>query len=283
MPQMIDDLRVLSDVGVARTLLYNATCHGREAASCALAQRVHATVRAFTDACGAPEAVTTTSPAVAQVLRHSYPAIRVRAAIAMRIGSITAMSQIEDLFDDYCIQRDHQRDLARLRRLREWATAHGKRLTLLANSGCLRHCPTQGWHDNLVAHLDEACAADPLPAFEPLTCRRYLADPAHRQALLQATWIRPEDLHFYEPLVDSVKLATRSHPRPLQVIGAYYRRRHHGNLLDLLEPGLGHVLGNAILDNERLPSDWVAHTQTCPADGSCQRCAAILRQAVVTM
>jgi hypothetical protein len=281
--RMVADLRQCREAGLELHLLLNAACDGGTAASLELRESVLTTMRRCTDSLGAPDGVTTASPSAAYVLRYDWPALPVQASVNMRLGTVAAMAQVVDLFDGYCVQRDVQRDVACLRRLRDWADRHGKRLSLLANSGCLRHCATQTWHDNLVAHFPEAAERTPLPGFVPLTCRRFLADPAHHQALLQATWIRPEDLHHYDDIVDSVKLATRSHPRPFQVVRAYAERRHRGNLLDLLEPGLGRVLGNAVLDNTRFPPDWFAHTQECPADGQCPRCASILESVRVAV
>lgn len=280
--QFENDLHALRRMGMQLNLLLNAACYGAEAGSTALAVHVETVLRACERATGLPDSVTTTSPAVAFVVKRKSPAIPVRASVNMRIGTVTAMEQMADLFDEFCVQRDIQRDLEQVRRLRRWAEAHGKRLTMLANSGCLRYCAGQTWHDNLVAHLGESDGGSPLDDFEPLTCRRYLADPSHRWALLQATWVRPEDIGHYKGLVDLVKLATRSHPRPGQAIRAYAEGRFRGNLLDLLEPGFGHALPDAILANERFPKDWFEHSGRCPADGACPVCEDVLRRVVVS-
>ena len=276
------DLRALRGLKVRISLLFNAACYGAGAGSSLLADRVLSVVRECERAAGLPDSVTTASPAIAYIVKRRLPGVHVRASVNLRLGSVAALAQMEELFDSFCIQRDVQRDLAHVARLRRWAEGHGKTLAMLANSGCLRYCAGQTWHDNLVAHLDQTAGQEPLPGFTPLTCRRFLADPARRQALLQATWVRPEDLHRYEGLVDLAKLATRSHPRPAQVIRAYASGRFRGNLLDLLEPGLGHALGEAILANERFPADWFEHAQRCPADGACPVCETVLRRAVVS-
>jgi hypothetical protein len=88
--------------------------------------------------------------------------------------------------------------------------------------------------------------------------------------LLQATWIRPEDLHHYKGLADVVKLATRTHDSPRLVLDAYVRGRFHGNLLDLLEPGYGPLFAPKAIDNDRFPDDWFAQTSQC--GGCCETC-----------
>jgi hypothetical protein len=44
--------------------------------------------------------------------------------------------------------------------------------------------------------------------------------------------------------------------------------RHHGNLFDILEPGVGAV--SLMLDNDTFPPDWFAQTSAC--DHRCHAC-----------
>ena len=82
----------------------------------------------------------------------------VRASVNMRLGTVRAMEYVSHLFDSFYIQREYNRDLDRIDELREWAGRNGKRLYMLANSGCLLWCAVQTFHDNMVAH--EAEVAD---------------------------------------------------------------------------------------------------------------------------
>ena len=88
--------------------------------------------------------------------------------------------------------------------------------------------------------------------------------------LLENTWVRPEDIHNYEGIVDTVKLATRMHSYPGMVIDAYVRGRFVGNTLDLFEPGFGRALAPYIISNCDFPSDWFARTSSC--DKNCHKC-----------
>jgi collagenase-like PrtC family protease len=279
--RLLADLADLRRMGLQLNLLFNAACYGADAASRRLEERVGAVLAAVAAAVGPPESVTTLSPAVAFVVRRAFPSVRVRASVNLRLGSVAALRQSADLFDGFCVWRDANRDLVLLKALRAWADANGKTMSLLANSGCLRACPGQAFHDNLVAHEAEVRGRPAIEGFTPFACWRYLADPAHHQAVLQATWIRPEDLGRYAGLVETVKLATRAHPRPGQVLRAYGEGRFDGNLLDLLEPGHGHLLGGRILDNRRFPEDWAEHAAVCAADGDCARCGEILERVLV--
>ena len=261
---LLADLADCRAMGLKLDLLLNAACYGHEAMSVALGNRVARTLDAIGETLGPVDVVTTTSPAIARAVRAVAPGTDVRASVNMRIGEPEAMSYLADLFDSFYVQRDYNRDLGRLSRLRGWADKAGKRLCMLANSGCLRLCPGQSFHDNLVAHAGDAARQPTLDDFEPLVCRRVLRDQDRLEALLQATWVRPEDLHRIEPFFDVVKLATRTHDRPRLVLDAYARGKYHGNLLDLLEPGYGPLLAPTIFDNGRLPRRLVRPHQPLP-------------------
>jgi len=154
--------------------------------------------------------------------------------------------------------------------VKAWCQSNGKGLLMLANSGCLRFCPGQTFHDNMVAHDAEIDETVNIEGWTPHVCWNVYQDRARWPAILQATWVRPEDLHHYEGLVDVVKLATRMHSHPRMVLHAYANRQHEGNLLDLFEPGFGPIFAPYIIDNRRFPGDWFEHISTC--DGRCDRC-----------
>jgi len=169
-----------------------------------------------------------------------------------------------------------------VRKLKKWARQNGKRLVMLANSGCLRYCPGQVFHDNMVAHEREIDETANIPNWTPHICWNLYRDRKNWPATLQATWIRPEDLHHYEGIVDGFKLATRMHVNPRLVIHAYASRRYQGNLLDLFEPGFGPAFAPYIIDSTKIPDDWFERTSQC--DGMCMDCtycANVLEQALL--
>lgn len=278
------DLQAIRGLGVRLNLLINASCYGGLAMSRTLERCVAGELDRLGALVGGVESVTTTSPAVAEIVRRHAPAVAVRASVNMRIGTIQGMEYLADRFDGYYVQRDDNRDLAHLARLKAWADAHGKTLGLLANSGCLRFCSGQTFHDNLVSHEPDVAAEDNLDGFLPYTCWGFLRRRENWPAVLRATWIRPEDLHHYDGLFDAVKLATRMHQRPWAVIAAYARGRYEGNLLDLLEPGFGRALAPYVIDNSRFPPDWFERTSTCGGRcDECDYCRAVLARTCVRL
>ncbi len=264
------DLQALRSMGVKLDLLLNANCYGRHAVSQHLESTVGSILEHLGQIVGGVDTVTTTSPAVAHIVKTHFPGVEVRASVNMRIGTIEAMRYVAHLFDSYYIQRDVQRDLAYVRQAKAWCDAAGKGLYMLANSGCLRCCPGQTFHDNMVAHDAEIDETLNLPGYSPHVCWNLYRDRANWPAVLQSTWIRPEDLHHYDDIFPVVKLATRMHASPRLIVHAYAHRRYAGNLLDLMEPGLGPAFAPSVIDNARFPADWFARTSTC--DRRCDRC-----------
>ncbi len=274
-----EDLASFREMGIRLNLLFNSNCYGGRAISQWLEQKVISVLDRLRDVAGGADSVTTTSLLVARTVKRHAPEVDVRASVNMRIGTVEGMDYVSGLFDGYYVRREHNRDLGHLRRLQGWADAHGKRIHVLVNSGCLAYCSGQTFHDNLVAHEAEVDETRNVADWAPHVCWNYYRDRANWPALLKATWVRPEDLHRYEPLFEQVKLATRMHARPRLVIHAYAEGRHRGNLLDLLEPGFSPALAPLILDNDRFPDDWFERTSTCGRRcEECDYCAGVLER-----
>ena len=268
--RMERELKEIKEMGVKLDLLFNANCYGAESLSEKLACKVCSVIEHLESVGCGVEIVTTTSLAIAHTVKKFFPQIEVRASVNMKIGTIKGMEYVSDLFDSFHVQREYNRDLAHLNELKNWADKNGKKLVLLANSGCFTHCSGQIFHDNNVAHESEICKMQNIEGFNPYVCWRSLRHRSNWVKLLQNTWIRPEDIHNYEGLFDTVKLATRIHRLPGLVIDAYSRRRYFGNVLDLFEPTFSASIAPFIIDNSAFPKNWFDKTSTC--DKICYRC-----------
>lgn len=276
---MEEELSFLHGLGIGLVMLYNANCYGDDAVSPEFRAQILKDVGHAAEVYGLRD-ITTTSPFVAKIVKQSFPEIRVTASVNMWIGTEQAMEYLSDRFDGYYLQREYNRDFAKIRRLKRWCDGHGKTLRLLANSGCLYTCPFHTFHDNMVAHEAQLCQKEngmgkyPSPCWEMM----YRLDPVQAAAVfLQESWIRPQDLAAYEPYFPEVKLATRMHTSPRRVLSAYVRGRYSGNLLDLTEPSYSRRFERHILDATRFPKDWFERTTGC--DKNCESCGYCLRAA----
>ncbi len=268
--RLIDDLKWARANGIELDTLFNCNCYGDQAISPELADFVEKRLREM-DAEGLfPETVTTTSPFIATVLRKRFPSVKIRWSVNLRVHGTLGFEPVMELFDSFYASRERHRDRAFLEETQAWARAHGKTVGIQANSGCLRQCPFQQFHDNLHGH-DRIAQSKVGEAFDfsVFRCKTHYAR-GHYEDFLRATWLRPEDLPLYEPLVDVVKLATRRHPDPVKVLNAYATYAYDGSLTDLMDPA--HAFPFSI-DNARLGASplW-GSVRDCPYADNCRHC-----------
>ncbi len=281
---LCEELTELRSKGIRLDLLLNANCYGEHAMSRELEDRICAIINELDSWGCRPQIVTAASPFVARTIKARFPDIETRASVNMRLTTLQAMKYLAPWFDSYYIGRDVQRNLDTVKTMSEWAHANGKKVGILANSGCLRNCPWQTYHDNLISHSTQALKVRPARGFNPHLCWTMYENPENFPEILKATWVRPEDLHKYEPYVDFVKLATRQHSMMRLVLDAYMSRSFRGNLLDLLEPGFAPAFGRqgVLLDNSAFPSDWadkVSHcSRECTDCGYCEKVLELIRK-----
>lgn len=233
--RQMEILKLLSENGIRLNLLFNANCYGKDSQSRAFFNKVGQTVDYIQTRFGL-DSVTTTSPLIAKFVKNNFEDIAVRASVNMEIGTVQGMDYLAEYFDGYYMKRELNRDFEAIEKLSAWCRENGKKLHMLANSGCLNHCSAHNFHDNLVAHEQEIAQMDNAYQFGGI-CREYLKSEKHYLSLINDTnFIRPEDIHKYEPYFEAVKLATRVHRSPSMVLQSYIRGKYSGNILELLEP-----------------------------------------------
>lgn len=228
-------LAELSKEGIALNLLFNANCYGKDSQSRTFFNKVGMIIDYVAEHYGL-QSVTTTSPLIAKFIHQNFEGIEVRASVNMEIGTIQGMEYLAEYFDSYYMKRELNRNFEAIRLLHKWCNENGKKMFMLANSGCLNHCSAHNFHDNLVAHEAEIAQMDNAYDFHGI-CKEYLKNEKHYQALIDNTnFIRPEDMYLYEPYFEAAKLATRIHRNPSMVVNSYMREKYSGNILELLEP-----------------------------------------------
>ncbi|MBR4887520.1 MAG: hypothetical protein IKU17_00060, partial [Clostridia bacterium] len=165
MQKQLQELELLAENGVATNLLLNANCYGKDSLSRRFLQE---TGDLIDDLClrARVRSVTTTSPVLARFVKTNFPELEVRASVNMEIGTVEGMEYLAEDFDGFYYKRELNRDFAALEQLKAWADANGKKLYMLANSGCLNYCSARQFHDNLVAHEQEIARMDNGAVFE---------------------------------------------------------------------------------------------------------------------
>lgn len=270
--RMMSDLKWARENGIELDTLFNCNCYGDAAISQELADFVGNTLRDM-DAEGLfPDTVTTTSPFIATVLRRNFPQVKIRISVNQRVHGSLGFEYIDDLFDSFYVSREHQRDLFYLQDMSRWAHQHGKLMGMQVNSGCLRQCPYQTFHDNLHGHgaMRQEAIGNRDFEFSYFLCKQTYRKPESAVEFLRATWIRPEDLLRYESHVDVVKLATRRHPEPEKVLDAYATYSYHGNLADLMDPA--HNFAKSFHNDNFSKSLLWPSVLNCRDSNNCKHC-----------
>lgn len=239
-------LQELSKEGIALNLLFNANCYGKDSQSRAFFHKV-GTIIDYVENTYGLQSVTTTSPLIAKFMKNNFQHLEVRASVNMEIGTVQGMEYLAEYFDSYYMKRELNRDFEAIKNLHKWCNENGKKMYMLANSGCLNFCSAHNFHDNLVAHEAEIAQMDNAYDFHGI-CKEYLKEEKHYQALIDNTnFVRPEDMHLYEPYFEAAKLATRIHRNPSMVVNSYMREKYSGNILELLEPA--HSIYPYVIEN----------------------------------
>ena len=278
-----EDLRKLSSAGIGMNVLFNGNCYGKDSQSREFFHKIGNTISYIGEKFGV-SSVTTSSPLIARFTRENFSGIDVRASVNMEIGSIEGIEYVANIFDSFYVQRERNRDLTRLGELKDWCEKNGKRMYLLANSGCLNFCSAHTFHDNLVAHESEISAMDNGYQFRGI-CWDYFKNRENLSGLLERTnFIRPEDIALYEPYTDAVKLATRVNKNPTGVLEAYVRGSFSGSLQSLLEPDHSGALYPLVLENGKIPKDFGKKVSTCNHHcENCGYCKKIFEQATINI
>ncbi|MDD4939419.1 MAG: U32 family peptidase [Candidatus Omnitrophica bacterium] len=179
------------------------------------------------------DTVSVSSPYLAELIKKNY-AFRMTISSMTQIHSIAQAKAWEDLGADEIAlsQIDLNRNFPAIREIRKNVKCGIK---LVANEDCFFHCPNYFYHANVSAHASQNTLGNYFLDYCRIACRlKRISEPVN---FIRASWIRPEDVPYYEEAgVDVLKIIDRGMTTEaiLRIAGAYAKNRYDGNLLDLL-------------------------------------------------
>lgn len=181
------------------------------------------------------DAVTVTVPYLLVLLKKQYPALKVCISTLAGVNTALKAKYWEELGADRItlFNVDVNRNFPLIGQVRKNVACE---LSLILNANCIHQCPFSLYHANLTAHASQS--GHPLRGYAidypRIMCRyRQITSPVD---LIRSSWIRPEDVSFYEALgIDYFKIIDRGMTTDtlVSILDAYCRRRHEGNLMDL--------------------------------------------------
>lgn len=281
--KQIEDLSYISQNGIKLNLLLNGNCYGENSQSRSFFMKIGDTIDYIAQAFGL-SSITTTSPLIARFIHENFEGIDVRASVNMKIGSIMGMEYVSDYFDSFYMQREHNRNLAKIKEIKSWCDKNNKGLYMLANSGCLNDCSAHTFHDNLVAHEADIAKMDNAYNFTGI-CREHFAKPENRASVFKdLNFVRPEDIHLYDEYFIAAKLATRVSSNPIKTVRAYINGKYSGAITDILEPNHSGLFYPDIIENSRIPEGFAKKVMTCDKKcDTCGYCKAAVEAATITL
>lgn len=264
-----DELKELSSEGIGMNLLLNGNCYGGDSLSRAFYTKIGDLVD-FLRCEYNLTSITTTSPVIAGFIKNNFDDIETRASVNMEIGTREGIEYLADVMDGYYAKRELNRSIPDLKRFSDIARGMGKKVYILANSGCLNHCSARQFHDNLVSHERDVMRMDNAFEFHGI-CRSFMKDAERRRKIVAySNWIRPQDVYQYRDMVDGIKLATRVSENPEMIISAYTRGSYSGNILSLTEPDFSAMFRPTVLTLSKFPQGYFEKTAYCSHD--CRSC-----------
>jgi len=275
------DLKYCRDHGMKLDILANATCYGEKSFTEEQHKQIVSIIEHLDGMGLRPEIVTTTSPYIAKLFKLVFPDIEVRASVNMRLRNTLALEYLAPVYDSFYICRDVQRDIPTFRTMAKWCRDNGKKLCMLANSGCVRDCPWQVFHETLLSHKFSDCFPEMDAQNLNIVCNQLFTQKKKQAEFLRATWIRPEDIHVFEPELETIKLSTREAKFPHEIVEAYVSGSYDGNLPRLMDPYHGFGFRPYRIDNKSFPADWITSgiAAKCAENCThCGKCEAIMKQ-----
>ncbi len=281
--KMESDLAEYAQAGLVGNLLINGNCYGARAQARAFFNRIGDVIDEASERFNLTS-ITTTSPLVAKFTKTNFKDIEVRASVNMEINSPEAMAYLANNFDGFYAKREYNWDRVRLSAMRKWTSENGKKLYILANSGCLNFCPARTFHDNLVAHQHEIAEMDNAYEFHSL-CGEFLKNENSKPSLLsRMNFIRPEDIHLFENFCDGIKLATRTSRNPSTIVEAYCAGKFGGNALELTEPSHAQHFYPSVIENSKIANGYAEKRLDCDKNcAECAYCNLIQKNATITL
>ena len=180
------------------------------------------------------DGVTFSNPLLIRVFKERFPRLKIGSSLSIMWSWIEKrIEYFGNLGVDWIILPTSLNRY--LRCLKNLTKRLNCELWLIANSGCLYHCPFVFDHANFLSHLSNYTAPFQYTNYFNLNCKKIILEKPYN--LIKSPWIRPEDLCFYEKLGYSTFVIQPNSSQTeefLEIIRAYSNRKYRGDLMNLL-------------------------------------------------
>ena len=223
------------------------------------------------------ESVSLTNLLYVKFIKKAVSWIKIYSSVNCYLKTVEQALYFKKLWVDVLtIDRDINRDTKLINQIkkRSWLD-----IQLMLNEWCIKNCPFRHTHFNIIANGIEDTISNQKKwkynLIERFSCTPMLAD--NKRIIFRMPIIRPEDLKYFDWLVDYYKLVTRwlSTEKIDIFLKSYTQWFHNWNLLDILDMSIiDYQLYVDYIDNDKLTKLWFFEDlQKCPWDcDSCNNC-----------
>jgi collagenase-like PrtC family protease len=179
------------------------------------------------------DTITVAVPYLVLFIKKNYPQFKIDVSTIAGVTNVKQFEYWQDLgVNVITLDTSANRDFAFLKYIAKHKTCGVK---LIVNQGCDLHCIYRNYHYNVMAHTSQT-GARPIPlSICSYNCTYHRVKNPVR--MIQAPWIRPEDLRIYLNLgFSKFKIIQRHDPtsKILRTLNAYAQENYPGNLLDIV-------------------------------------------------
>ncbi|CAL7867291.1 Peptidase U32 [Fusobacterium necrophorum subsp. funduliforme] len=189
------------------------------------------------------DAVTINSPYLCEMIKSRYPNLTITIGLYAYVHDMNLLRRWVNLgADEITLAHDNNRDFHLLKQMLIYTKNRNVNLRLIANNVCLHLCPYAMMHGTVQSHASQKHSRTRCDIDYCMT--KCISEKIKNTTnLICSDWIRPEDIHYYEELCESVgnynlsiKLVERTKNTEFltRVVKAYSSRKYEGNLLDIL-------------------------------------------------
>jgi collagenase-like PrtC family protease len=179
------------------------------------------------------KSVTVSNPYLLRLIKKRYPFFKITIGIFGQTDTVKRVKYWESLGADAVTLESFSinRNFSLLKKIRK---ATDMELILIVNHVCLQNCVMQNYHQNCFSHASNKKQGFFLDYCFLRCAYNRMINPSE---YIKASWIRPEDIAFYEDIgYHTFKILERDIPSEdlLKRVKAYSERKFSGNLAELL-------------------------------------------------
>ncbi|WP_257675400.1 U32 family peptidase [Clostridium felsineum] len=226
--------------------------------------------------CAGVRSLTIALPSLIELVKLTKYNFEIKASAICQINTVEKAKNFKKFgVNRIVLDESLNREFGTMKRIREEC---GEEVEIIVNSICAKNCSNRIFHYNQIA-------ADSLADVNEISVDYY----AHRCMLkrcenpsniLRLTWIRPEDIKYYEAIgVNRYKIQGRNSVLkgdPVRTLECYMRGSYDGNLMDLIELFNNQNSFSPNIDNKKLDGfikPFYEKKDFCKNDcGACNYC-----------